>query len=287
MNIWRAIVARVARVEEIFLPFGIDGSALSDFEKLSVFCDLVPMCRGLTVCEEALNAAHELSDVSADGEEKSASELWMRYNELCGCEPYEKADVKYETCQPYCVEKYNFQGGVELTRKTCAGKGGYAELVRRTKQSLRGGYITVRMGKEKFSPPNRYIAEGVYNKLKKDEKCNNNEINCLFSQLLCEILCDKKCNIKGILLDVRYSPEYALEFIGYLHRHNMRGRIFVGVGTSAPVELIANICARSTADALITPIIFMRKNDNAIENKRFLDALAGVYPIGLADRVWE
>ena len=146
--------------------------------------------------------------------------------------------------------------------------------------------MSARIFEERFAAPNRYIAEGVFNKIKKCEKYNITDINCLYSQLLCEIMSDKKSNNKGIMIDARNNLEYSRELIEYMHRYNMRGRIFVGADVNSDITMLVKICLESCEKGIITPVIFMSKNDNYMANKTYIDNLSTCYPSALVERVW-
>ena len=289
MNAWREILVRVPETEEIFLPFGIDVNKFSDYERLSLLCGIVSLCRGHAVEGELTRAlgnmlpGHNFDDFS----ELSAADIWCEYNQLHGFEKYEKRTCDSENiCPKICVEKYNDSTVIELTEKLIDACLSYSELVERIRRESRGSIVCARMHKERFTAPNRYIAEGVFNKIKKHEKYNNIDINCLYSQLLCEIMSDKKSNNKGIMINSERDAEYARELVEYMHRYNMRGRIFIGINVNSNPYTLLNICQKSSEDGIITPVIFMSKNDNYLINKNYIDKLSSLYPSSLIERVW-
>lgn len=289
MNAWREILARVPHAEELFLPFAIDVDNFSDYERLCALCDVLPLCRSHTVAESVIEA---VKNMLAGGELRelgalSASAVWVAYNRLRGFGEYSDfLKNEQEFCCKICVEKYNDSVVFELGEALCASATSYAELVGELKGEAQRAVICVRIFEERFSAPNRYIAEGVFNKLKKGEKCNNIDINCLYSQLLCEILSDKKYNNNGIMIDVKSNVEYARELVEYMHRYNMRGRIFVGINVNADLNTLLQTCQMSSERGIITPVIFMSKNDNFLINKHCIDQLASIYPASLIERVW-
>ena len=289
MNAWREILARVPEAEEIFLPFGIDVNKFSDYERLSALCGVISLCRGHAVDAELSRAlgnmmpGHNFDDFS----ELSAADIWCEYNQLHGFEKYEKRTCDSENiCPKISVEKYNNNTVLELTEKLIDACLSYSELVERVRRASGESIVCARMHKERFAAPNRYIAEGVFNKIKKHEKYNNIDINCLYSQILCEIMSDKKSNNKGIMIDARNNLEYSRELIEYMHRYNMRGRIFVGADVNSDITMLVKICLESCEKGIITPVIFMSKNDNFLINKHCLDQLASIYPASLIERVW-
>lgn len=289
MNAWREILARVPEAEEIFLPFGIDVNKLSDYERLSALCVVISLCRGhalekeLEIALENMLSGHNFDDFS----ELSAADIWCEYNRLHGFEKYEKRICDSENiCPKISVEKYNNNTVLELTKKLIDACLSYSELVERVRRASGESIVCARMHKERFTAPNRYIAEGVFNKIKKHEKYNNIDINCLYSQLLCEIMSDKKSNNKGIMINARNNLEYSRELIEYMHRYNMRGRIFVGADVNSDITMLVKICLESCEKGIITPVIFMSKNDNHIMNKSYIDRLAAIYPYSLIERVW-
>ena len=97
---------------------------------------------------------------------------------------------------------------------------------------------------------------------------------------------DKKSNNKGIMIDARNNSEYAYELVEYMHRYNMRGRIFVGADVNSDITMLVKICLESCEKGIITPVIFMSKNDNYIANKTYIDNLSTCYPSALVERVW-
>lgn len=289
MNAWREILVRVPEIQGLFLPFGIDVNKFSDYERLSLLCGIVSLCRGheveveLTRALENMLPGHNFDDFS----ELSAADIWCEYNQLHGFEKYEKRVCDFENiCPQISVEKYNNSTVIELTEKLIDGCLSYSELVERIRRASGESIVCARMHKERFTAPNRYIAEGVFNKIKKHEKYNNIEINCLYSQLLCEIMSDKKSNNKGIMINAESDAEYARELVEYMHRYNMRGRIFIGINVNSNPYTLLNICQKSSEDGIITPVIFMSKNDNYIMNKSYIDQLAAIYPYSLIERVW-
>ena len=289
MNAWREILARVPEAKEIFLPFGIDVNKFSDYERLSALCGVISLCRGHAVEAELTRAlgnmlpGHNFDDFS----ELSAADIWCEYNQLHGFEKYEKRICDSENiCPKISVEKYNNNTVLELTEKLIDACLSYSELVERVRRASGESIVCARMHKERFTAPNRYIAEGVFNKIKKHEKYNNIDINCLYSQLICEIMSDKKSNNKGIMIDARNNLEYSRELIEYMHRYNMRGRIFVGADVNSDITMLVKICLESREKGIITPVIFMSKNDNHIMNKSYIDRLAAIYPYSLIERVW-
>lgn len=289
MNAWREILVRVPEIQGLFLPFGIDVNKFSDYERLSALCGIISLCRGhavegeLTRALENMLPGHNFDDFS----ELSAADIWREYNQLHGFEKYEKRTCEPENiCPKISVEKYNNNTVIELTEKLIDACLSYSELVECIRRASGESIVCARMHKERFTAPNRYIAEGVFNKIKKHEKYNNIDINCLYSQLLCEIMSDKKSNNKGIMIDARNNLEYSRELIEYMHRYNMRGRIFIGINVNSNLYTLLNICQKSTANGIITPVIFMSKNDNYMANKTYIDNLSTCYPSALVERVW-
>ena len=289
MNAWREILVRVPETEEIFLPFGIDVNKFSDYERLSVLCGIISLCRGhavegeLTRAIENMLPGHNFDDFS----ELSAADIWRDYNQLHGFEKYEKRTCEPENiCPEISVEKYNNNTVIELTEKLIDPCLSYSELVECIRRASGESIVCARMYKERFTAPNRYIAEGVFNKIKKHEKYNNIDINCLYSQLLCEIMSDKKSNNKGIMINSESDVEYARELVEYMHRYNMRGRIFVGADVNSDITMLVKICLESCEKGIITPVIFMWKNDNYMANKTYIDNLSTCYPSALVERVW-
>lgn len=289
MNAWREILVRVPETEEIFLPFGIDVNKFSDYERLSLLCGIVSLCRGHAFEGELTRAlgnmlpGHNFDDFS----ELAAADIWREYNQLHGFEKYEKRICDSENiCPKISVEKYNDSTVIELTKKLIDACLSYSELVERIRRASGESIVCARMYKERFAAPNRYIAEGVFNKIKKREKYNNIDINCLYSQLLCEIMSDKKSNNKGIMINSESDVEYARELVEYMHRYNMRGRIFIGTNVDSNPYTLLNICQKSSEDGIITPVIFMSKNDNYLINKNYIDKLSSLYPSSLIERVW-
>lgn len=289
MNAWREILVRVPETEEIFLPFGIDVNKFSDYERLSLLCGIVSLCRGHEVAGELTRAlgnmlpGHNFDDFS----ELSAADIWCEYNQLHGFEIYGENTLERENiCPKISVEKYNNSTVIELTEKLIDACLNYSELVERVRRASGESIVCARMHKERFTAPNRYIAEGVFNKIKKHEKYNNIDINCLYSQLLCEIMSDKKSNNKGIMINSESDAEYARELVEYMHRYNMRGRIFIGINVNSNPYTLLNICQKSSEDGIITPVIFMSKNDNYLVNKNYIDKLSSLYPSSLIERVW-
>lgn len=289
MNAWREILVRVPEIQGLFLPFCIDVNKFSDYERLSVLCGIISLCRGhavegeLTRALENMLPGHNFDDFS----ELSAADIWREYNQLHGFEKYEKRVCDSENiCPKISVEKYNNNTVIELTEKLIDACLSYSELVECIRRASGESIVCARMHKERFTAPNRYIAEGVFNKIKKHEKYNNIDINCLYSQLLCEIMSDKKSNNKGIMIDARNNLEYSRELIEYMHRYNMRGRIFIGINVNSNLYTLLNICQKSSEDGIITPVIFMSKNDNYLINKNYIDKLSSLYPSSLIERVW-
>ena len=88
------------------------------------------------------------------------------------------------------------------------------------------------------------------------------------------------------MIDTRNNPEYAYELIEYMHRYNMHGRIFIGADVNASAATLIKICVKSGEKGIITPVIFMSKNDNYIVNKTYIDNLGSLYPSSLIERVW-
>lgn len=289
MNVWREILVRVPEIQGLFLPFGIDVNKFSDYERLSLLCGIVSLCRGhavegeLTRALENMLPGHNFDDFS----ELSAADVWCEYNQLHGFEKYEKHVCDFENiCPKISVEKYNNNTVIELTKKLIDACLSYSDLVERIRHASGESIVCARMHKERFTAPNRYIAEGVFNKIKKHEKYNNIDINCLYSQILCEIMSDKKSNNKGIMINSESDAEYARELVEYMHRYNMRGRIFIGINVNSNPYTLLNICQKSSEYGIITPVIFMSKNDNHIVNKSYIDQLAAIYPYSLIERVW-
>ena len=88
------------------------------------------------------------------------------------------------------------------------------------------------------------------------------------------------------MIEVESDAEYARELVEYMHRHNMRGRIFVGINVNADLNTLLKTCQMSSERGIITPVIFMSKNNNFLINKHCLDQLASIYPASLIERVW-
>ena len=289
MNAWREILARVPGAEEIFLPFGIDVNKLSDYERLSAFCGVISLCRGHEVEKGFMSALGNMLPEKdfCKFEELSAADVWQEYNRLHGFEIYGESTLERENiCPELSVEKYNNNAVFELSGKLICEARNYFELAEIVKNKATDSVVCARIFEERFVAPNRYIAEGVFNKVKKDEKYNKTDINCLYSQLICEIMSDKKSNNKGIMIDARNNLEYSRELIEYMHRYNMRGRIFVGADVNSDITMLVKICLESCEKGIITPVIFMSKNDNYIVNKTYIDNLSTCYPSALVERVW-
>lgn len=289
MNAWREILARVPHAEELFLPFAIDVNSFSDYERLCALCDVLPLCKAHAIANRVIGAVKNMlgGDEIYEASMPSAAAIWVAYNRLRGFDEYSDFwENEQESCCKIGVEKYNNCAVFDLGEALCASATSYAELVGELKGKAQRAVICVRIFEERFSAPNRYIAEGVFNKLKKGEKCNNIDTNCLYSQLLCEIFSDKKSNNKGVMIDAGAGVEYVRDLVEYMHRYNMRGRIFVGINVNADLNTLLKTCQMSSEQGIITPVIFMSKNDNFLINKHYLDQLASIYPASLIERVW-
>ena len=210
MNAWREILVRVPEAEEIFLPFGIDVNKFSDYERLSALCGILSLCRGHAL-EKELEIALEnmLPNYDFDAfSELSSADIWQEYNRVYGFEIYGENTLERENiCPELSVEKYNNNAVFELSEKLICEARNYFELAEIVKTKATDFVVYARIFEERFAAPNRYIAEGVFNKVKKDEKYNKTDINCLYSQLICEIISDKKSNNKGIIIDARNNLE--------------------------------------------------------------------------------
>ncbi len=289
MNAWREILARVPEAEQLFLPFAIDVDDLSDYERLCALCSVIPLCREHVIAYKVIAAVGKMASIGTEAQLPSASFLWKNYNHSCGADAEEYENILSDEAEaPYniTVEKYNNNISVDLCDAMSESVRAYSDLVCKVKRGAQGSVVRARLTAERFTAPNRYIAEGVFNRLKKGEKCNNMDINCLYSQILCEIFSDKKCNNKGIMIDAGADVEYAQRLVEYMHRYNMRGRIFLGVNVNTDPDAICKVCLMGDEKGMITPVIFMSKNDSYIMNKQYMDQLARVYPSALVERVW-
>ena len=145
------------------------------------------------------------------------------------------------------------------------------------------GIIAVKMTLDSatFTPPNKYSAECVRQKILNGEKCNNAEIDLFKTQLLCDIILTNNRGKIYVFVDVKSAPSVISELAVFLEKHKMYARIFLKVHPDHAPDSIVAACFSSPKNVLVTPYLNLPDDKSErIRFKRFLTALAAIYPIG-------
>ncbi len=251
----------------------IDGKA-SDFEKLCEFLLVAKLMRGHSCVSEFLKTLKNKYGLALSEHElipENARILWQA------------KDAKNSDFQTFknekSVEKYKRMSDALILNDIKKGALDYDAFIDGIKNKLVAEKTSVitNLSGDSFCAPNPYLAKIAF------ENCQKTQDDILICQILCEILSDIECQKTQIYLNDNGTLELAKQFIEYLKKHNMSGRISVEVTASDEPSNILEACRLSEGDCFVTPYIILSKNKNYQNLEHFRNKLSKIYPIGMLD----
>ncbi|MBQ9112100.1 MAG: hypothetical protein IJY08_00805 [Clostridia bacterium] len=266
----------------------------SDFEMLEEWLRIFPQLKGnkhasdfAKRLDNAMGSHIDERALTASG----ASALWRIYNG-CECE-LDYSDDTPDLCfgivpenNFICGEKDNISVNLNqtMTQESHDRPSSFEELANNVIKSIKSRdsddicHICLALSDDRFVRPDRYHAGVAASKLMCGEKCNKKELDVLICQIVCELICHNV--FSQIHLHIKASLSVIGELAAFLSAHNMSARIYAACDIRSSPSDILNTCLRSTKKCYITPHVFVSKNDTVHDTKKFLSALANIYPIG-------
>ena len=258
-----------------------DGDA-SDFECLEEWLLARPLLEGNEVGQRTAKRLCELllcDDVSNIG----AAEAWSAYNALrLGADVKicdEKSNHTFSGYKKiYCDEKDNsIQNALDVSALVDKSEGSF-DAVREYISKNDIFCVKADLRSDVFRRPDRYAAEVVLKNMISGEKYNIDDINVLYSQIICEIAYKFKSGFLQLYLNAQNGLGAAVGLIKYLVSRRLRVRVYLCVDADTDVTELKNACLCSGNDCFVTPVLLSCKSDG-IED--FKNRLAKIYPIGL------
>ena len=294
-SIWREMNIDKERVTEIMRLCGCkkkfyDKSA-SEYEMLCELLRIYPIIEGHKLREALIKELCRLlecdkSDLSLDPD--NAANIWKKYNSKSGTQDY----TGKENCIPLqekTVKKYNLKNKtVVFVRNVPTFADGLDNDIKKVIDVIGkdGAVLCAELCSDSFLKPNPYAARKTYEKIKNNEKCNNEEKEALYYQILCEIYSDKKYNHIPLIIKVNGHVDCATKLLEYMHKYNMTPRTFVDVDILTQASDVLKLCRLSCEYALITPRVCATENNISQEVDDYIKQLAFCYPIGMIDLLY-